>query len=178
VEPSLAAWEVLAVPWGGAPRDVLLGCRLLTGTGDVMRFGGEVMKNVAGYDVSRLMASAQGSLGVLLEVSLKVLPAPGKTITLTQNLSETEAHQTMRELAAKPMPLSGVVLHQWTVVYSLIWRTCECEYMEQKDRWRAPWPRTIPSGDAYVIINSTFFDRSKPVWRISLPPAAPINKLC
>jgi len=95
-------------PWGGAPRDVLLGCRLLTGTGDVMRFGGEVMKNVAGYDVSRLMAGAQGSLGVLLEVSLKVLPAPSKTITLTQGLSETEAHQTMRELAAKPIPLSGV----------------------------------------------------------------------
>ena len=159
-------------PWGGAPRDVLLGCRLLTGTGDVMRFGGEVMKNVAGYDVSRLMAGAQGSLGVLLEVSLKVLPAPGKTITLTQDLSEPEAHQKMRELAAIPMPLSGACYINGQLYIRLSGAHASVN----------TWGKKI--GGERLAENNTFwerlrdhqldfFDRSKPVWRISLPPAAP-----
>ena len=62
-------------PWGGAPRDLLLGVKLLDGKGQILKFGGQVMKNVAGYDLSRLMAGAMGCLGVLLEVSLKVLPS-------------------------------------------------------------------------------------------------------
>ncbi|MDZ7749946.1 MAG: glycolate oxidase subunit GlcE [Halofilum sp. (in: g-proteobacteria)] len=63
-------------PFSGAVRDHVLGVRLLDGRGRVQRFGGEVMKNVAGYDVSRLMVGALGTLGVLLDVSLKVLPRP------------------------------------------------------------------------------------------------------
>ena len=65
-----------ARPYAGAARDFVLGTRVLNGKGEVLRFGGEVMKNVAGYDVSRLMTGAWGTLGVLLEVSLKVLPLP------------------------------------------------------------------------------------------------------
>jgi len=159
-------------PWGGAPRDVLLGCRLLTGTGDVMRFGGEVMKNVAGYDVSRLMAGAQGSLGVILEVSLKVLPAPSKTITLTQTLSESEAQQKMRELAATPMPLSGACYFNGQLYIRLSGAHASVN----------AWSKKI--GGDHLAENNTFwerlrdhkldfFDRSSPVWRISLPPAAP-----
>jgi len=159
-------------PWGGAPRDVLLGCRLLTGTGDVMRFGGEVMKNVAGYDVSRLMAGAQGSLGVILEVSLKVLPAPSKTITLTQTLSESEAQQKMRELAARPMPLSGACYFNGQLYIRLSGAHASVN----------AWSKKI--GGERLAENNTFwerlrdhkldfFDRPSPVWRISLPPAAP-----
>ncbi|TXT16258.1 MAG: glycolate oxidase FAD binding subunit, partial [bacterium] len=59
-------------PWGGSVRDAVLGVRLINGRGEALRFGGQVMKNVAGYDLSRLMAGALGSLGVLLEVSVKV----------------------------------------------------------------------------------------------------------
>ncbi len=67
-------------PYAGAARDFVLGTRLLNGRGEILAFGGEVMKNVAGYDVSRLMCGALGTLGVLLEVSLKVLPqAPERT---------------------------------------------------------------------------------------------------
>ena len=159
-------------PWGGAPRDVLLGCRLLTGTGDVMRFGGEVMKNVAGYDVSRLMAGAQGSLGVILEVSLKVLPAPSKTITLTQTLSESEAQQKMLELAATPMPLSGACYFNGQLYIRLSGAHASVN----------AWSKKI--GGERLAENNTFwerlrdhkldfFDRSSPVWRISLPTAAP-----
>ena len=71
-----------ARPWAGAARDFVLGTRVLNGRGEALRFGGEVMKNVAGYDVSRLMTGACGTLGVLLEVSLKVLPRPAVVRTL------------------------------------------------------------------------------------------------
>ena len=63
-------------PYSGSARDFVLGCQLLNGRGEILRFGGQVMKNVAGYDVSRLMAGAYGTLGILLEISLKVLPRP------------------------------------------------------------------------------------------------------
>ena len=63
-------------PWSGSVRDFVLGTRVITGHGKHLRFGGEVMKNVAGYDLSRLMAGSYGSLGVITEVSLKVLPKP------------------------------------------------------------------------------------------------------
>ncbi|HPQ97402.1 MAG TPA: glycolate oxidase subunit GlcE, partial [Thiolinea sp.] len=63
-------------PWWGSVRDQVLGIRLLNGRGEHLRFGGQVMKNVAGYDISRLQAGAMGTLGVITEISLKVLPQP------------------------------------------------------------------------------------------------------
>ncbi len=65
-----------ARPYAGSARDLVLGTRVLTGRAEVLRFGGEVMKNVAGYDISRLMTGAFGTLGVLLDISVKVLPIP------------------------------------------------------------------------------------------------------
>ena len=59
----------------------MLGTRIVNGKGEVLRFGGQVMKNVAGYDVSRLMAGAHGMLGVLLDISVKVLPRPECELT-------------------------------------------------------------------------------------------------
>ena len=94
-------------PWGGAPRDQLLGITLLDGRGRILHFGGEVMKNVAGYDLSRLMAGALGTLGVLLEVSIKVLPAPTAERSLVLELSRERALEKMRELARQPAPLSA-----------------------------------------------------------------------
>ena len=75
----------------GPVRDYVLGVRLLTGDGRVLRFGGEVMKNVAGYDVSRLMAGSLGVLGVLLDVSLKVLPMASGTRTLRRTIDAATA---------------------------------------------------------------------------------------
>ena len=95
-------------PYAGAARDFVLGCRIINGTGERLAFGGEVMKNVAGYDISRLMAGAMGSLGVLLEISLKVLPRPEQELTLIQEMASTAAALTrIHTLARQALPISA-----------------------------------------------------------------------
>lgn len=96
-----------ARPYMGAARDLVLGVRVLTGRGEVLRFGGEVMKNVAGYDVSRLMTGAYGTLGLLLDVSMKVLPVPASTLTLVREQSSAEAIELMNGWAARPLPITA-----------------------------------------------------------------------
>ena len=78
-------------PYAGAVRDFVLGVRMIDGTGQPLRFGGQVIKNVAGYDVSRLMVGALGTLGLLTEVSLKVLPQPAAEASLQFELDEAAA---------------------------------------------------------------------------------------
>ena len=94
-------------PYAGAPRDLVLGVRMLNGRGDDLRFGGEVMKNVAGYDISRLVTGSLGTLGVLLEVSLKVLPAPPKETTLAFECDQTDALNRILRWAREPLPISA-----------------------------------------------------------------------
>ena len=91
----------------GGVRDYLLGVRLLTGGGEVLSFGGTVMKNVAGYDVARLAAGSLGNLGVIVEVSLKVLPRPVAETTLRLELDEADALKRMNEWAGQPLPVSA-----------------------------------------------------------------------
>ena len=90
---------------GGGARDAVLGMRILNGEGKNLKFGGEVMKNVAGYDVSRLMCGALGTLGVLLEASLKVLPNPEREETRIYELSPSKARKWLNELGRKPLPI-------------------------------------------------------------------------
>lgn len=94
-------------PWTGAVRDFVLGTRIVNGRGDVLSFGGEVMKNVAGYDVSRLMAGALGTLGVLLEVSFKLLPRPAVERTRVLELTAGDAIRRLAEWARSPLPVLG-----------------------------------------------------------------------
>lgn len=96
-----------ARPYLGAARDFVLGCKLINGQGEILQFGGQVMKNVAGYDVSRLMAGALGTLGVLLELSLRVIPKPETELTLVNTLSTTDMLQQANHSARLPLPLSG-----------------------------------------------------------------------
>lgn len=96
-----------ARPYLGAARDFVLGCRLINGRGDILQFGGQVMKNVAGYDVSRLMAGTLGTLGVLLEVSLRVLPKPETELTLVKELSASAALQQANAYARLALPMTG-----------------------------------------------------------------------
>ena len=88
---SQLGYPVRAAPSAGAVRDFVLGVRMLDGKGDDLSFGGQVMKNVAGYDVSRLMTGSMGTLGLLLEISLKVLPLPAMELTLHIPMTEAEA---------------------------------------------------------------------------------------
>jgi glycolate oxidase FAD binding subunit len=91
----------------GSVRDFVLGATLLNGRGDVLTFGGQVMKNVAGYDVSRLLAGSLGILGVICEVSLKVLPRAAATRTLCFEFPEREALQQVNGWAGSPLPLNA-----------------------------------------------------------------------
>lgn len=93
--------------WSGAARDFVLGMRILDGRGNDLRFGGQVMKNVAGYDVSRLMTGSMGTLGIILEVSLKALPLPPTETTVRLDMGQAEAVQQMNAWAAKPLPITA-----------------------------------------------------------------------
>jgi glycolate oxidase FAD binding subunit len=96
-------------PSGGSVRDFLLGATLLDGRGNVLRFGGTMMKNVAGYDVARLLAGSLGTLGVLLDLSLKVLPKPVAEATLRLAMSQEEALHRMNEWAGQPLPVTATL---------------------------------------------------------------------
>lgn len=96
-------------PFAGAGRDFMLGCKIINGYGEILSFGGQVMKNVAGFDVSRLMVGALGTLGVLLEISLRVLPKPESEATLIYTIAdEQQAIKQMNRLAGQPWPLSAL----------------------------------------------------------------------
>ena len=102
-----SAWAGPRRPWSGGIRDYVLGCRLVSGQGKHMRFGGQVMKNVAGYDVSRLMAGSFGCLGILTEVSLKVLPQPRSRLTRALELTRRQAADGFLRWRKAGLPLSG-----------------------------------------------------------------------
>ncbi|NVM76119.1 glycolate oxidase FAD binding subunit [Duganella sp. SG902] len=96
----------------GAVRDFVLGAVLMDGRGEILRFGGQVMKNVAGYDVSRLLAGSLGTLGLILEVSLKVLPVPLREASLRFGMSEVDALRCLNEWAGQPLPISASCWHK------------------------------------------------------------------
>ena len=88
-------------------RDFVLGARLLDSDGRMLSFGGEVMKNVAGYDVSRLLAGSHGIFGALLEVSLKVVPKPMQEVTLARPATQAQALSCFAQWRGKPLPVSA-----------------------------------------------------------------------
>ncbi len=91
----------------GSLRDFVLGAHLLDAQGRILKFGGEVMKNVAGYDVSRLLAGSMGMFGAIVQVSLKVAPKPVRTCTIEFDLNETAALERCHALRAQPLPVSA-----------------------------------------------------------------------
>lgn len=159
-------------PYAGAARDFVLGSRIINGRGEALRFGGQVMKNVAGYDVSRLMVGAWGTLGVLLEVSLKVLPLPQASLTVVREYPLDQALLRMRELAGKPLPfdaschLDGKLylrLSGSEAAVEAARRKLGGDALENADTfWQQLRDRQLP-----------FFAGPQPLWRLSLPPAHP-----
>jgi len=98
-------------PYAGAARDLVLGVRVLDGAGCEQRFGGQVMKNVAGFDVARLMTGALGTLGVLTEISLKCLPRPRTEATRVVDCDEATSIALVNQWGGKPLPLSATCWH-------------------------------------------------------------------
>ena len=96
-----------ARPWRGSVHDAVLGVELINGLGERLRFGGSVMKNVAGYDVSRLVVGSLGTLGVVLSASVRVLPAPAAEETVCTRCSAGEADARVRAWARRPLPITG-----------------------------------------------------------------------
>ncbi|SIT79132.1 glycolate oxidase FAD binding subunit [Burkholderia sp. b14] len=103
----------------GAARDFVLGTTVMNGRGDVLRFGGRVMKNVAGYDIARLMAGSLGTLGLLLDVSLKVLPRPNAELTLKFDMNGTDAVRKLNDWAGRPLPLTASAWRNGTLALRL-----------------------------------------------------------
>ena len=103
----------------GAVRDYVLGAQLLNGKAELLTFGGQVMKNVAGYDVSRLLAGSLGTLGLMVEVSLKVLPRAVAETTLIFEFDEARAIQQLNAWGALPLPLNASCWHQGALMLRL-----------------------------------------------------------
>jgi glycolate oxidase FAD binding subunit len=159
-------------PYAGAARDFVLGTRMINGNGEALHFGGQVMKNVAGYDVSRLMCGALGTLGVLLEVSLKVLPRPAEENTLALEVSDTDALELMNGWFGKPLPLSAAC-HDGERLYV---RLSGAASAVRAARSRIGGESVADADTFWQRVRELrhgFFIPSQPLWRLSVPAAAP-----
>ncbi|MBL1274523.1 MAG: glycolate oxidase subunit GlcE [Ectothiorhodospiraceae bacterium] len=182
-------------PHSGSARDYVLGVKMINGRGEILQFGGQVMKNVAGYDVSRLQVGAQGTLGVLLDVSLKVLPRPACERTVFIEMSAGVSIEIMSWLAAKPLPLSAAC-HvpegddqtellclrlsgaEAAVDASIVYLRKEqsdfaIEVLGENDERAALFWQDLRERKL-GFFSSEMPESSQGLWRLSLPPATPV----
>lgn len=155
----------------GAARDFVLGVQMMDGRGEVLTFGGQVMKNVAGYDVSRLLTGSMGTLGLLLQVSVKVLPRAVAESTRRFAMTELDALDKLNTWGGQPLPISASCWHDGVLTLRLSGaqaavdaaeRTLGGEAMDDGAKfWRSVREQRHP-----------FFDGDEPVWRLSVPSAA------
>ena len=169
----------------GAVRDYVLGLELVNGRGEALTFGGQVMKNVAGYDVSRLMAGAWGTLGVITAVSLKVLPMALAEATLKFECDQAEALRRINHWGGQPLPLNascwvedagiGTLYLRLRGAVAAVEAACRTLGGERQDNarvaadWDACRDQRLP----------WFADRqaSECLWRLSVPQTAPVLPL-
>ena len=155
----------------GAVRDFMLGVKLIDGAGQVLEFGGQVMKNVAGYDISRLLAGSLGTLGVLAEVTLKVLPLPVAERTLVFDMNESEAVKRLNQWGGQPLPISASFWHDgklWlrlsgarAAVAAAIGKLGGAVAVDAEKHWNLVREQTHPAFGDTVL------------WRLVLPSGAP-----
>ncbi|HXC58069.1 MAG TPA: glycolate oxidase subunit GlcE [Steroidobacteraceae bacterium] len=157
----------------GSLRDAVLGARLLDGQGRLLRFGGTVIKNVAGYDVSRLLAGSLGILGVIVDVSLKVLPMPAMERSLRFSMSEQAALENLQQWGGEPLPLSASCWLENTLWLRLSGAAPAVEVAS-----RALGGEVIDDDVAAGFWHDVreqrhaWFDGKSPLWRVSLPCTA------
>jgi glycolate oxidase FAD binding subunit len=158
----------------GGMRDFVLGVKLMDGEGRVHRFGGEVMKNVAGFDVSRLIAGSLGTLGLILEVSLKVLPVPPGDASLRFEMPQERALEALNRWAGQPLPLvascwqDGVLTLRLCGAQAAVSAACASmggEAIEELEAL-AFWQGLREQG-------AEFFAGDAALWRLSIPSVAP-----
>ena len=155
----------------GAVRDFVLGVMLMDGRGEVLTFGGQVMKNVAGYDVSRLLAGSLGTLGLMLQMSVKVLPRPLRESTLRFAISEIDALSRLNEWGGLPLPISascwadGVLTLRLSGAEAAV-AAAECSLGGE----------SVADGPAFWRAlreqQHQFFATESSLWRLSVPSAA------
>ena len=154
----------------GALRDFVLGVKIVDGRGRVLSFGGQVMKNVAGYDVSRLVTGSLGTLGLIAEASLKVLPRPASEATLRLSMPEARALDAMTGWAGQPLPVSATAWCDGVLSVRL-------SGAEPAVRAAASHIGGEPADGALWAAlreqSAPFFDGAEPLWRVALPPTAP-----
>jgi glycolate oxidase FAD binding subunit len=154
----------------GAVRDFVLGAALMEGRGELLCFGGQVMKNVAGYDVSRLLAGSLGTLGLIMDVSLKVLPQPVCEATLRLELPEIDALRRLNEWGGQPLPISASCWHGGVLTLRLSGAEAAVGAARRKlggqplDDGAAWWASLRDQTHPY-------FDGGE-LWRLSVPQAA------
>ena len=160
----------------GAVRDFVLGVKIVDGRGQALGFGGQVMKNVAGYDVSRLMVGAMGTLGLILEVSLKVLPQPPEELTLLFEMPQERAIETMNHWGGRPLPVSATYWHNDELIVRLSGASSAVAaaraqlggevFAAGQEFWTALREQRL-----------AFFRGEAPLWRLALPSTTPILAL-
>jgi glycolate oxidase FAD binding subunit len=177
----------------GAVRDFVLGVNLINGKGELLTFGGQVMKNVAGYDVSRLMVGALGTLGVLTEISLKVLPVAPAEATLVFQLDQAAALAQLHRWGGQPLPLNASCWVRDTATpgnpellfVRLRGAVAAVESACHKMTQEVPGTRMDnaaagPDWHACRDLRLPFFTAPAPdlcLWRLSLPQTAPVLDL-
>ncbi|TFZ01839.1 glycolate oxidase subunit GlcE [Ramlibacter humi] len=162
----------------GSVRDYVLGLTMVNGRGELLTFGGQVMKNVAGYDVSRLMAGSLGTLGLIVEVSLKVLPHAPAQATLRFELTQAEALKRLNAWGGRPLPLNASRWEAGTLWLRLrgaraaIEAACGSMGGERVDDASAQWDACREQQLPWFTARA---DRD--LWRLSVPQTAPVLDL-
>ena len=158
----------------GAVRDFVLGLTLVNGRAEVLSFGGQVMKNVAGYDVSRLMVGSLGTLALIAEVSLKVLPVAPAECTLRFEMDEAQALAQLNRWAGRPLPLNASCWHAgvlWLRLRGAKAAVASAQQVlggERVDGVLAPWhPLREQTHDFFGITGNDC------LWRLSVPDTTP-----
>ncbi len=165
----------------GAVRDYVLGATILNGNGEVLSFGGQVMKNVAGYDVSRLMAGSMGTLGVILEVSLKVLPVAPATLTLRMEMNQASAITQLNTWGGLPLPLNASAWWGGNLILRLRGALAAVQAARERIGGQVVDPEhALPFWDDLRNHTDEFFVKAREavktgaaLWRLSVPQTAP-----
>ncbi|MDH0863727.1 glycolate oxidase subunit GlcE [Mitsuaria sp. GD03876] len=169
----------------GAVRDHVLGLSMLDGQGELLHFGGTVMKNVAGYDVSRLMAGALGVLGFLAQVTVKVLPVPVASVTLRFEAGQDDALLRMNQWGGQPLPVSATAWWDGALVVRLSGAEAAVAAAVRKlggdaipEAMAAPfWQGLRDQSDEFFLGARRAVHGGAAMWRIAVPATTPAMAL-